>query len=136
MSFLFEIITPEKIVFSEQVDEVIVPTTTGQIGILPNHAPLISRIKQGEILIKKSGTETYLAVIGGFIEVDNNNVAILADYAIRAEDIEIAKAKEAEKKASELLKEKLTEKDFAIAQSQLIRSILEIKVASRRRQKV
>ena len=136
MTFNFEIISPEKLVFKEEVEEVIVPTVSGQITILPNHASLISKVSSGEIIAKKGNKEYYLAISGGFLEVANNNVSILADYAVRSEDIEVAKVLEAQKRADKIMKEsgeKVSKKDFALAQAEFLRSILELKVASRRR---
>ncbi len=136
MSFNFEIISPEKVVYKEEVEEIIVPTTSGQLTILPNHATLMSQVTSGEIIVKKNGKEYYMAITGGFLEVNNNNVSILADYAVRSEEIEVAHAIEAQKRAEKIMKdsdEKVSKKDFALAQAQFLRSILELKVASRRR---
>lgn len=136
MTFNFEIISPEKVVYKEDVDEVILPTTSGQLTILPNHATLMSQATSGEVIVKKSGKEYYMAITGGFLEVSNNNVSILANYAVRSEEIEVARAIEAQKRAEKIMKEsdeKVSKKDFAIAQAEFLRSILELKVASRRR---
>lgn len=133
MNLHLEIITPEKIVFKDDVDEVIAPTSNGQISILPNHIGLLTQIVPGELITKKGQNEYFLAITGGFLEVSRNKVTILADYAIRSEDIEIAKVQEAQKKATKLMEEKISENDFALAQSQIRRSILELKVAQRRR---
>ncbi|MFH1833098.1 MAG: ATP synthase F1 subunit epsilon [Candidatus Levyibacteriota bacterium] len=128
-----EIITPEKIVYKEDVDEVIAPTVKGQISILPNHVGLLTQIEQGELIIKKNEKEHFIAITGGFLEVKKNNISILADYAIRSEDIEVIKAEQAQKRAQKVMQEKVSEKDFAIAQSELRRSLLELKVAQRRK---
>ncbi|OGH20331.1 MAG: ATP synthase F1 subunit epsilon [Candidatus Levybacteria bacterium RIFCSPHIGHO2_02_FULL_37_13] len=136
MTFNFEIISPEKVVYKEDVDEVIVPTTSGQLTILPNHAALMSQVASGEIIVKKNGKEYFMAISGGFLDVNNNNVSILADYAVRSEEIEVAHAIEAQKRAEKMMKEsseKSSKKDFAIAESMLRRSLLELKVASKRR---
>jgi len=136
MTFNFEIISPEKVVYKEEVEEIILPTTGGQIAILPNHAALLTQVSPGEIIIKKGGKEHYMAITGGFLEVNNNNVSILANYAVRSEDVEVEKAIEAQKRAEKIMKdsdEKVSKKDFAIAQAEFLRSILELKVASRRR---
>ena len=136
MTFNFEIISPQKVVYKEDAEEVIVPTTSGQLTILPNHAALMSEVSSGEVIVKKSGKEYYLAITGGFLEVSNNNVSILANYAVRSEEIEVAHAIEAQKRAEKIMKEsdeKVSKKDFAIAQAEFLRSILELKVASRRR---
>lgn len=133
MNLQLEIITPDKVVLKDTVSEIVVPTTSGEITILPNHAPLLTRIKEGELVIKKSQKVLFFAVLGGFLEVLNNNVNILADYAVRAEDIEVAKAKEAEERAKNAMKQKANLRDFAMAESDLRKAILELKVARRHR---
>lgn len=136
MNFNFEVISPEKVVYKEEVEEVILPTSVGQIAILPNHISLFTQVLPGEIIIKKDGKEQYMAITGGFLQVQNNNVSILADYAVRSNDIEVSKAIEAQKRAEKIIKEsgeKVSQKDFAMAQAEFLRSILELKVASRRR---
>lgn len=136
MTFNFEIISPQKVVYKEDVEEIIVPSTSGQLTILPNHAALMSQVSSGEIIVKRNGKEYYMAITGGFLDVNSNNVSILADYAVRSEEIEVAHAIEAQKRAEKIMKEsseKASKKDFAIAQAEFLRSILELKVASRRR---
>lgn len=135
MNLDLEIITPEKIVFKSEADEVIAPTANGQIGILPNHIGLLTKIIPGEIIIRKGNSQQFLAVTGGFLEINNNKVSILADYAIRAEDVEVARAQEAQKRAEKLIQEKKTEKDFRIAQAELIKSILELRIANKIKKK-
>lgn len=129
MSLLLEVITPEKVILKEEVDEIVVQTTTGEITILPNHEDLLTKLKEGEMLIKKHGKITYFALTGGFLEVSQNKVNILADYAIRAEDIEIAKAEEAKERAQKKLKEHQEEKEFIVADAELKKAILELKIA-------
>lgn len=133
MNLQLEIITPDKVVLKDTVDEIVVPTISGEITILPNHTPLLTRMKEGELIIKKSQKVSYFAILGGFLEVQNNNVNILADYAVRAEDIEVAKAKEAEERAKNAMKQKANLRDFAMAESDLRKAILELKVARRHR---
>lgn len=133
---IFEIITPEKIVFQEEVDEITAPTATGEITILPNHVGLLTKIVPGELTIKKGTQTRFFAVTGGFLEVEKDKITILADYAVRSEEIEVAAAIEAQKRAERLMKEakeKASEKDFALAEGELRRAILELKVAHRRR---
>lgn len=130
-----EIITPEKIVLKEEVEEIIVPTQMGEIAILPNHVPLIAQIAPGELIFKKGGKPYLLAVTEGFLEVKKNQVSILANFAIRAEDIEVAKVEEAKKRAEQLEKEKATDKDFRIAEAELVKSILQLKVATKYRRR-
>ena len=124
-----DIITPEKVIFQGQADEILVPTPGGQIGVLPHHITLLSQISDGEIVVKKGSTKQHIAVTGGFLEVGNNKATILADYAIESDDIQEAKAKEAKERAEKLLEQKLSEEDFAEIQAQLRRSLLELKVA-------
>lgn len=136
MKFVFEIITPERTVYKDEVEEAIVPTSIGQITILPNHTSLFTQVAEGEIKVKKNSKEQSIAVAGGFLEVNKNNVTLLADYAVRSEEIEVSKVIEAQKKAQSLMKEseeKVSKKDFALAQAQFRRSILELKVAGKSR---
>ena len=133
---LLEVLTPNKKIFSEEIDELIVNTTNGQIGILPNHAQLVTRITSCEMTIKLKGKQHYFAITGGFLEVDKNKIVIIADYAIHSEDIGAEEAMHAKKRAEEILKrakEDVGESNFAIAQADLRRAVLELHVANRRR---
>jgi F-type H+-transporting ATPase subunit epsilon len=136
MKLLLEIITPTKVVLSEEVDEVTLPTVNGEISILPNHIDLLTKIKPGEMTIHRNGKIELFAITGGFLEISSNHVNILADHAIHADDIEIAKAEQAKERAEKAMKEKGNEKDFAIANAELIKSLLELKVARRHRGKI
>lgn len=134
MQLHLEIITPERIVYSDDVDMVVVPGVEGELGILPRHTPLFTQIKPGEIKIKKGGQETFLAVTGGFLDVaPQSKVSILADYAVRSEEIEISRAEEAKKRAEEVMKEKKSKQEFTYAEAELRKAILELKVARRRK---
>ncbi|OGH23752.1 MAG: ATP synthase F1 subunit epsilon [Candidatus Levybacteria bacterium RIFCSPLOWO2_01_FULL_38_13] len=135
MNLHLEIITPEKIVYKNDVDEVVVQSENGQITILPNHVGLLTKIVPGELIVKKGGSTQLLAITGGFLEVEKNNVSILADYAVRAEDIEVLKAQEAQRRAGKLMEEKRSEKDFATAQAEMIKAITELKVATKYKRK-
>jgi F-type H+-transporting ATPase subunit epsilon len=129
-----DIITPEKTVLSEEVEEVVVPTPSGQIGILPHHVNLVSQITHGEIVITKKGKEQYYAITGGFLEVVNGKVSVIADYAAHAEDIDVEKAIKAQKRAEEILKkghDAVSERDFAIASAELQKSLLQLNVVRR-----
>ncbi len=129
MNLLLEIITPEKVVLKDEVDEIIVPTVTGEIAILPNHVELFTKINPGELVIRKNGKSQSFAILGGFLEVINNRISILADYAVRAEDIEIAKVQEAQERAKQKMKQKDTEQNFRVAEAELRKSLLQLKVA-------
>jgi len=131
-----DIVTAEKSIFSEDVDMVLAPGVQGQIGILPHHAPLMTMLEPGELVIKKGGDEVYLAVSGGFLEVRPDRVIVLADSAERAEEIDIARAEEARKRAQKRLEERYTPGvDAARAEAALRRSLIRLKIAERRRKR-
>lgn len=127
-----EIITPERVVLTEDVDAVVIPAAEGEITVLPEHIPLFTRVKPGEIRYLKGGGEFFMAVQEGFLEVRSDNVNILTNYAVRSEEIEIAKVETARKRAEEALREKKSEQDLALAEGELRKAILELKVARRR----
>ena len=132
----FEITTPERVVFSEEIDEVVLPTPQGEVGILPNHIPLVSLLSAGELRIKKGGETTYMAVSGGFIEVRPDKVVVLADTAEHAEDIDEERAEEARKRAQELSQEKRTDaKEFAALSAKIEKEFARLKVARKRRRR-
>jgi F-type H+-transporting ATPase subunit epsilon len=136
MTMQLDVITPVKKIFSDEVDEVIVNTTSGQIAILPHHINLFTKVMPGEMIIKQKKDEQYLAITGGFLEVANNKITVLADYAVKSEDIEVEKAIQAQKRAEELLKKKeegISQRDQALAEADIRRSILELQIANRRR---
>src|SRR5215469_11315143 len=115
-----EIVTPEKIIFQGDVDEIYVNTADGDIGILPHHINLFTKLVPGELKLKISGKEQYMAITSGFLEVNKNKVTILADYAVPADEIQVEKAMEARRRAEEILKRKesrLTEQEFAQAEA-------------------
>ncbi len=131
-----DIVTAEKSVFSEEVDEVIAPGVQGQLGILPHHAPLMTMLEPGELVVKKGSDEFYLAVSGGFLEVRPDRVIVLADTAERAEDIDISRAEEARKRAEKRLEERYAPGvDAARAEAALRRSLVRLKIAERRRKR-
>lgn len=127
------ILTPEKEIYNEDVTEVVIPTIDGVIGVLPHHAPIVSQIAPGAVLIKKSGNTTPLAVYGGFVTVQNNVVSLLADYAAHVEDIELAKAEEAKERAEKVMQEKLTDEDYTIASAELQKAIMQIRLVRKYR---
>ncbi len=127
-----EIVTAEAPVYSDSVDMVIAPGTMGEVGILPQHAPLLTTLKVGEIRVKKDGDEYAMFVEGGFMEVLPDSVTILANTCERAEDIDEAKAHEAKARAEELMKNRGTKKDFIEAEQELHRSLLRLRVAGKK----
>ena len=129
-----EIVTAERAVYSEDVDEVIAPGVEGELGILPHHAPLMTMLKPGVLTVKKDGDELNLAVSGGFMEVRPERVIILADAAERAEEIDVARAEEARKRAEEARVEAPAGAEAQLAaEAALARALARIKVAQRRR---
>ena len=136
MNLTLEIITPEKVVYKDEVDEVVAPTINGEIAILPNHVDLLTQVSPGELIVKKGSNQQYLAITGGFLEVFGNKISILADYAIKAQDIEVARAQEAKRRAEKLMEEKTSDNDLRIAQGEMIKAILELKVATKHKRRV
>jgi len=126
-----EIVTPDAKVFSEDVDMVTLPGVEGEMGIYPNHVPLLTQIVAGEIIARKGGQDYFLAIGEGFVEVTGDHVAILADMAIRAENIDEAKAEEAKRRAEARLAEKLNDEETAAVQAALLHSTAQLKVKRR-----
>ncbi len=133
MKLSLHILTPDKEVLKEEVDEVLVPTVTGELGILPEHESLLTQIQPGELTIITDGKRRSYAITGGYLEVNNNQVNILGDYAIRSDEIEVSKAEDAKKRAEARMKENVSEEEFAEIEAQLRRSLLELKVAHKNR---
>ena len=131
----FEIVTAERVIYSDEVDIVIAPGIEGQLGILPSHAPLLTMLQPGELVVRKDGEETAMFVSGGFLEIMQDRVTVLADVAERAEEIDVARAEEAKRRAERKLEERPAEMDLAAAEAALLRSLMRLRVAERRRKK-
>jgi len=129
-----EIVTAEKVVYSaEGVDEVVAPGSEGEFAVLPQHAAFITMLAPGEMRIIRSGSdEEVMAITGGFFEVRNDRVVILADAAERAEEIDIARAEAARRRAEESLREKVELADLAQTQAALMRALARLRVAEKR----
>lgn len=127
-----EIITAERVVYSDDVEVLVAPGIDGELGILPHHAPLMTALQPGEMMVRKGGQETYLAVTGGFLEVIGNKVTILADAAERSEEIDEARAQEAIKRAQEGLAARGSDLDLQRALAQVRRAEVRLRVARRR----
>ena len=131
-----DVVTAERAIFSEDVDAVIVPAIQGQLGILPHHAPLMTTLQSGELLVKKDGEEISLSVTGGFLEVRPDRVVVLADVAERADEIDVARAEEAKRRAEKLLAERgAIGVDAASCEASLHRAITRLAVAEKVRRK-
>jgi len=129
-----DIVTAERQVFSEEVDVVVAPGIEGELAILPHHAPLMTALQPGELRVRRGGEEFSMAVSGGFLEVRPDRVTILADAAERAEEIDIARAEEAKRRAEEELG-RSAEVDGARAEAALRRSMVRLKVGEKRRRR-
>jgi F-type H+-transporting ATPase subunit epsilon len=128
-----EIVTAERAVYADEVNVIIAPGIIGQLAILPNHAPLMTMLEPGELCVRKNGEETYIAISGGYLEVLQNKVVILADAAERSEEIDIARAEAAKQRAQEQLRQHAPGVDLISAEAHLRRSLARLKVAERRR---
>jgi F-type H+-transporting ATPase subunit epsilon len=131
----FKIVTPEKVVIQKEISQATIPTVDGEITILPNHRSYIAGIKAGEIIIKcpeEKKQKQALAISGGFIEFADNKLVVLADTAERAEDLDLARAEEAKKKAEKLKEQKFTdETQYAMVAAQLEKEMARVKVAKK-----
>lgn len=132
----FELVSPERIVYSDdEVDVVIAPGADGELGILPNHAPLLTALGIGELRIRKGTEEESFAVHGGFLEVLANKVIVMADVAEYAEEIDLARAEAARERAERRYRERPDGLDIARLQAALRRSRVRLKVARRRKRR-
>jgi F-type H+-transporting ATPase subunit epsilon len=134
-TFKLEIVTAERMVYSDEVSAVVAWGVEGQLGILPHHAPLMTMLQPGDLMIRKDKEEDYFAISGGFLEVRPNKVIVLADACERADEINIARAEEAKKKAKETMKVAPMGVEAASAEAALRRSLARLKAAEKRRRK-
>ena len=128
-----EIITAENRIYGDDVDLVVAPGIDGQLGVLPHHAPLMTMLQPGEILIRKDGDDTFLVVTGGFMEVIGNKVTILADACERFEEIDEARAQAAVQRAQERLASQESDIQLERALSAMRRAQVRLNVVRRRR---
>ena len=133
MPLHLEIVTPERLAYSDDVDMVMVPGVEGELGILPHHAPLITTLGLGELRIKKGGTEESFAIVGGFLQVRPDKVVVMAETADLASDIDLERAQTARREAERVLDTAANEPaDLASARASLQQALLRIRVAERR----
>ncbi|MBK9944571.1 MAG: F0F1 ATP synthase subunit epsilon [Kouleothrix sp.] len=133
MPIHLEIVTAERVVMSDDVDQINAPTKDGRVGILPRHAPLLTILDVGELDIIKDGQTTPFAVSGGFMEVLPTRVTILADTAERADEIDEARAEAARSSAEERIAQRQSDRDLALAEAELRRAMIRLKVAQLKR---
>jgi F-type H+-transporting ATPase subunit epsilon len=134
MPLLLEIVTPERLAYSDTVDAVNLPGIEGELGVLPHHAPLVSMLGVGELRIRKGGAEESFAIIGGFLQVRPDRVVVMAETADLASDIDLEKAQEARRDAERALEGagQTDAVDLAAARASLQQALLRIRVAERR----
>jgi F-type H+-transporting ATPase subunit epsilon len=128
-----EIVTPEAIVYSQDVHMVTLPAIEGQIGVYPMHIPLMTQIVPGELIVLKDGQESFLAVGEGLVQITSDRVAIVTDMAIPAENIDEARAEEARQRAAARLQDKLSDEEVASVNAALAHSLAQLNVKRRRR---
>ena len=126
-----EIVTPEAIVLSEDVDMVTLPAIVGQIGVYPRHVPLITQMVPGEMIVHRDGRDLFVATGEGLIEITGSRVSVLTDIAVQADRIDEAKAEEARLRAEARLREKLSDEETAAVNASLARSLAQLKVKRR-----
>jgi F-type H+-transporting ATPase subunit epsilon len=136
MPLSLQIVTPERVVFSEEgIDSVTLPGSEGELTILPSHAPLMTALQPGPLLFRRGSEEVDVALSGGFMEVREDKVVILADTAERSDEIDIARAEAARLRAAELLATREGAIDIAATMAALERASARIRVAERRRRR-
>jgi F-type H+-transporting ATPase subunit epsilon len=126
-----QIVTPERLLVQEQVDEVQVPGSEGYFGVLPGHTPLLASLTVGELWVRKGQEKTYLSIANGFAEVLPDRVTILAQLAEKAEEIDVARAEAARVRAQERLAEPKAEIDYERARVALMKAVTRLQVSSR-----
>jgi F-type H+-transporting ATPase subunit epsilon len=133
MSILLEIVTPERLAYSDTVDSVVLPGSEGELGVLPHHAPLVSTLGVGELRIRKGGSEEAFAIVGGFLQVRPDKVGVMAETADMASEIDLEKAQEARREAERALESGYHEgADLSAARAALQQALHRIRVAERR----
>jgi F-type H+-transporting ATPase subunit epsilon len=133
---VLEIVTPDRSLVREEVDELQLPGSEGYFGVLPGHAPLLATLKVGELWYRTGQEKHFLAIAGGFVEVLPAHVTVLAQIAERAEEIDIARAEAAKRRAEERLAQPVPDIDFERARIAMMKSLIRLQVASRARTRV
>ena len=133
MALHLEIVTPERLAYSDEVDSVQLPGSEGELGVLPHHAPLVSMLGVGELKIRKGGAEESFAIVGGFLQVRPDKVVVMAETADLAAEIDLEKAQQARAEAERALEAGFVEAaDLSAARAELQRALMRIRVAERR----
>jgi F-type H+-transporting ATPase subunit epsilon len=132
-TFTLEIATPEQLAYSEQIEQVTVPSVDGQLTILPHHVPLFATLGEGEVVIRAKGENTYLAIGGGFIEVTPKKTIVLVTRAVNANELNESAIEKARKEAQDAIEKGATGESLQAAQALLRSTLVDLKVARRRR---
>ena len=130
MALTLEVATPTRLVVAETVDEVVVPGSEGYFGVLPGHAPLLATLGVGELMYRKGTAQYHLALTGGFAEVRNDKVIVLAENAERPDEIDRERAQRAKERAERLLSGREPDVDYARAQAALSRALIRLQVSA------
>jgi F-type H+-transporting ATPase subunit epsilon len=128
-----EIVTPEAKIYSEDVEMVTLPAVEGEMGVFPNHVPLMTQVEAGELVVRKDGREVLLAIGEGFVQITGERVAVMTDMAMKVDDIDEAKAEEARRRAEARLSERLEGEEAAAVTAALAQSLAQLKVKRRAR---
>jgi F-type H+-transporting ATPase subunit epsilon len=131
-----EIVTPDRSVVTERVDEVEIPGAEGYFGVLPGHTPMLVMLKIGELWYRQGGEKSYLSIAFGFAEILPDRVTILAQLAERPEEIDVARAETARRRAEERLAKAAPDVDFERARVALLKALIRIQVSTRARTRV
>lgn len=126
-----EIVTPEAQTFSDDVEMVTIPASEGEMGVYPQHVPLVTQIVSGELIVRKNGRDSFLAVGDGFAEITGDRIAVMTDMAIAAENIDEAKAEEARRRAEARLSEHIDDEEAATVSASLAHSLTQLRVKRR-----
>jgi F-type H+-transporting ATPase subunit epsilon len=133
MPLQLEIVTPERLAYSDTVDSVVLPGAEGEMGVLPHHAPLLATLGVGELRIRKGGEEEFFAIAGGFVQVRPDKVVVMAETADMASEIDVEKAEAARREAEKALESGYVEgADLSAARASLQQALLRLRVAERR----
>lgn len=128
-----KIVTPEKLIFDEEVSQVNVSTEQGEIGILPNHANLMAKLAPGELVIKKNGKAESMAIGDGFLQIADNTLTVMTDLATYAQDIDERAVEDAKKRAEQALSQTLSDEEYAETLANLEKSLAQLRVKRRHR---
>jgi F-type H+-transporting ATPase subunit epsilon len=133
MTIHVDIVSAEKEIYSGAAEMVFAPLVTGEVGVLPRHAPLLARLKPGEVRVKTATEELHFYVSGGMLEIQPHVVTVLADTALRARDLDEAAALQAKERAEEAMKNRQSDIDYAKAQAELAEAMAQLRAIKRLR---